>query len=151
MPIVINVDIDTAPLLASLEIMPAVLEAEIERALVTSTFIVEADVKALTPRKTGRLFSGWESSMRGTNVGVVANRVSYAGYVERGTAPHEIVAKGNALRFTVAGQTIFRKRVQHPGFAGRFMAKLGAEAAKPKILEEFKRAIKRAIEISLGR
>lgn len=32
-----------------------------------------------------------------------------------GTEPHEIRAHGRALRFEMNGETMFRKRVQHPG------------------------------------
>jgi hypothetical protein len=148
-PITINVDIDTGYAVSVLEALGPAVDIEAEKAMVVSTFMVEAEVKALTPRKTGRLFSAWESSIRGATVGIVANRVSYAGYIEEGTGPHEIVAKGNALRFNVGGKTIFRKRVQHPGFVGRHMARLGAAAAKPRIVEEFRNAIKRAIQIAL--
>lgn len=56
-----------------------------------------------------------------------------AGFLEWGTRPHRIVAKGKALRFTVAGETIYRKWVQHPGTKPRpFMqeaARHGEEVA----------------------
>jgi hypothetical protein len=149
-PVSIEVSLDgLTATISSLEVLPVAVDAEAERALRTSLLLVEAEVKSLTPRKTGRLFSGWETSMRGTTVGIVANRVSYARYIEEGTGPHEIVAKGNALRFTVGGQTIFRKRVQHPGFSGRHMARLGLSIATPKIVAVFREAIKQAIQIAL--
>ena len=57
-----------------------------------------------------------------------------AGFIEWGTAPHLIVAHGQALRFTVNGQTLYRKMVNHPGTRERpFMreaAERGAIAAE---------------------
>lgn len=150
MPVSIEVQLEgLTATISSLEVLPVSVDAEATRALIQSTFLVEAEVKALTPRKTGRLFAGWETSMRGATVGIVANRVRYARYIEEGTGPHEIVAKGNALKFTVGGKTIFRKRVQHPGFTGRHMASLGLKAAVPKIKDVFRDAIKQAIQIAL--
>jgi hypothetical protein len=150
MPVTLEVNIEgLTATISSLEVLPYAVDAEAERALITSTFLVESEVKALTPRKTGRLFAGWESSMRGVTVGVVANRVSYARYIEEGTGPHEIVAKGNALKFNVGGVTYFRKRVQHPGFTGRHMARRGLSIATPKIVAIFKDAINQAIQIAL--
>lgn len=40
-------------------------------------------------------------------------------FLEWGTPPHKIVAKGRALRFVVNGEVIFRKMVNHPGTAPR--------------------------------
>jgi hypothetical protein len=40
-------------------------------------------------------------------------------FLENGTAPHLIVAHGGTLRFSVGGQTIFRKMVRHPGTHAR--------------------------------
>jgi hypothetical protein len=56
--------------------------------------------------------------------------IKEAKFIENGTPPHVIEARGgppNALKFTMNGQTFFRRRVNHPGTAERpFMA----EAAK---------------------
>lgn len=47
----------------------------------------------------------------------------YAGFVEYGTKPHKIEAKGGMLRFEVGGSIIFRRSVNHPGTKPRpFMA-----------------------------
>lgn len=42
-------------------------------------------------------------------------KAKYAPFVEFGTRPHLIRAKKKALRFTVRGQVLFRRSVQHPG------------------------------------
>lgn len=40
-------------------------------------------------------------------------------FLEGGTRPHLIEARGGALRFTVNGVTLFRRSVNHPGTAPR--------------------------------
>ena len=46
--------------------------------------------------------------------------VKYARFVESGTPPHDIRPKnGEALRFTVNGETLYRRVVHHPGTAAR--------------------------------
>lgn len=56
------------------------------------------------------------------------SEAKYARFVENGTPPHDIAPKkAKALRFTVSGQTFFRKVVHHPGTAERpFMARAAA-------------------------
>jgi hypothetical protein len=149
-PITISIDVDSAAVMGSLEVLPALVDGELAKAMVLSTFLVEGEVKSLTPRKTGRLFSAWQSSVHGYT-GRVSNNVSYAGYVERGTAPHDIVARGDALRFTIGGVTYFRKKVRHPGFAGRHMAQLAGTNSKPAVIEIFRNAIRDAARAAQGK
>jgi hypothetical protein len=168
MTVTISVDIDAAAVMAGLEVMPAALGVEVEKGMVEATLLVEGEVKALTPRRTGRLFSGWESRVEGVGgevTGIVANRVSYAGYIEEGTKPHEIVAHGRALMIPmtkeggfggarlsglprVGQQVAFFKRVHHPGFGGRHMARIAVDTALPAVKEIFARAAQRAIGIA---
>lgn len=167
MSLTITVDVDSGGVMAGLEAMPVVLAAEVEKALVISTHLVEAEVKALTPRRTGRLFASWHSDV-GWDKGTVSNRVGYAGYVERGTGPHIIEAHGRALvipinRFggfggaTLSGrlragqQFILRKRVLNPGFAGRHMAEIGTATAKPAVIQIFRDAIRDAARLAFGK
>ncbi len=64
----------------------------------------------------------------------VSPTASYAAYVEFGTKPHIIEpANASVLAFEVGGQTVFAKRVQHPGFPGRFFVKSTKEECLPKI------------------
>jgi hypothetical protein len=146
-------------LLARLNVAPEKMALETDRAMHEAAWVVEAEVKALTPRKTGRLFSDWGASVHGNGfetVGVIANHVSYAPFVEFGTRPHEIVAHGNALVIPIGGRAltgralkgqpvIFRKRVMHPGTTGAHMAARGLMAARGTILEIFRRAAQRAL------
>lgn len=41
-------------------------------------------------------------------------------FVEERTKPHEIRAKGKALRFAVKGKVVFAKSVHHPGTKGKY-------------------------------
>jgi hypothetical protein len=54
---------------------------------------------------------------RGSRVVAKASNVApHAEYTERGTQPHEIRPRSaRALRFDAGGETVFAKRVQHPG------------------------------------
>lgn len=53
---------------------------------------------------------------RSSHIVRLSNAVRYAPFLEFGTKPHVIAARrAKALRFTVRGQTLFRKSVNHPG------------------------------------
>lgn len=150
-------------------VLPEVMAAENQKAMVIATHIAEAEIKALTPRKTGRLQSAWTPATLGVGfatVGVVGDVVSYAPFVEDDTAPHDITAHGTALMIPVgssgfgggtlsgrarAGQQVaFFKRVRHPGSKGKHMASRGLEAARPEIIAAFSAAADRAIKLALG-
>lgn len=138
---------------------------EAGRAMSESALLAEAEIKALTKRRTGRLFSGWGERVTGTgfaSVGVISNKVSYAEDVEEGTGPHDIVAHGQALMIPVAkgggfgggklsggarsGQQVaFFKRVRHPGSQGQHMAAQGLANARPGILRIFELAMQRVL------
>jgi hypothetical protein len=136
--------------ISTLEVWPSAIDIESEKALLESVFVVEGEVKALTPRKSGRLFGAWESSLRSPTVGIVANNVNYARFVEEGTDPHDIWAKpGSALFWPGAKHPV--KHVFHPGFTGRRMAALGLRAAIPAVVEIFNQAINDAKRIALGK
>jgi hypothetical protein len=152
-------------------VLPATMALENEKAMVVSTHLAEAEIKALTPRKTGRLFAAWVPDTIGSGlsvVGVVGDQVDYAPYVEEDTQPHDIYAHGGALMVPVAGgggfgggrlsgsaragqQVAFFGRVHHPGTKGKHMAKRGLEAAKPAIVATFLAATDRAIKASFSK
>jgi len=79
------------------------------------------------PRRTGRMaglvgprrlqsdFGRYLEGGAGVNV-ASTNAKGYAQYVSSGTRPHVILPKrGKALRFVIAGRTVFARRVNHPG------------------------------------
>ena len=67
--------------------------------------------------------------------GEVESRAPYSSFVRDGTPPHEITAKGTALRFEVGGQTVFRRSVHHPGTKPNDFWKLG-ELATALVLDK---------------
>lgn len=76
-------------------------------------------LRNFAPHKTGKLAKSIHYSVTGPNSRLRVHffdRVPYGGLVITGTKPHTIKAKGDGvLRFTVGGQTVFAKSVQHPG------------------------------------
>jgi hypothetical protein len=158
--VVIDANVDGLDgLMARLRVAPEKMALETDRAMHEAVLVVEGEVKALTPRKTGRLFSDWGTQTRGFGfevVGLVANHVSYAPFVEFGTRPHEIVAHGDALVIPTGGRAltgralkgqpfIFRKKVRHPGTTGQHMAAKGLAVARGTVLDIFRRAAQRAL------
>lgn len=69
--------------------------------------------------QTGRYRAGFQKRSKFTARGPgwqVFNPVSYATYLEEGTRPHVIRPKrAKAIRFKVAGRTVFAQIVHHPG------------------------------------
>lgn len=66
----------------------------------------------------------------------VAPTEPYAPYVEFGTKPHIIEpVHASVLAFEIGGETVFARRVQHPGFPGRFFVRSTKEECLPKIRE----------------
>jgi len=75
----------------------------------------EAFMVIEAPKKTGDLARSITVTKHGDTY-VVAPTVPYAVYVERGTRPHEIVARrARALHFVWRGAPVFFRRVMHPG------------------------------------
>jgi len=71
---------------------------------------------------------------RGAASRVVGPTVSYAGVVERGSRPHLILPRSaRVLAFDVGGETVFSRRVQHPGTAPREIVARAAAEFKIKI------------------
>ena len=109
-------NIDGAGTRRGLDVLEAGIVQAIGLTLRSAVTAAEASAKATTRfhDKTG----GTRQSIRGQVTGnhgfVRADGAAH--FLEWGTAPHFIAAKNaSALRFTVGGQTIFRKSVHHPG------------------------------------
>lgn len=89
----------------------------LEQGMKQATLYVEGEAKKRVPRKTGRLFSSLQSVVSGAGISVkgqVGTNVSYAPYVENGTAPHDISAKGaGALSWPGAAHPVVA--IHHPG------------------------------------
>jgi len=67
------------------------------------------------PRRTGDLARSI-TVMKEGDAYIITPLISYAIFIERGTRPHEIVARrARALRFVWRGSVVFFRRVLHPG------------------------------------
>lgn len=154
-------------LLMQLRAAPEETRKAAREAMGLSVLEVEREVKARTPRKTGRLFSSIHSQVIGagsTIGGRVGTSVSYAPFVELGTKPHDIVpVRAQALMLPVAptggfgggrlsgkprsGQQVaFYKKVHHPGTKAIHYMRDGARAAMPKVEAIFYLAAKKVAE-----
>ena len=140
----ITADVDGLDrLIGNLRAAPGVLEAASAEAMQKSVFLVEAAVKARTPRVTGRLFSSINGRLVTPTEGSIKTNVNYARYVESGRGP--ITAKpGKTLRFKYNGRTIYRKSVGPA--AGRFMFREGLAASMEGIKAFFHEAARRVTE-----
>lgn len=119
-----------------------IVHAEMTTAMQRSVLTLEGRAKGLAPVKTGTLRRSITGVVRpggGTITGVVGTNVPYARYVEFGRGP--VVAKGRALRFTIGGRVLFRKRVG-PAKANPFFRTAFAQS-QAAILREFAEVIPR--------
>jgi hypothetical protein len=68
----------------------------------------------------------------------IRNTAPHAGYVERGTKPHRIVARrAKALRFVAGGRVVFARSVWHPGTKATWFLRTATERAGVRFLNEF--------------
>jgi len=73
-------------------------------------------IKATTKRRTGALEDKLQGVMLSTTSGKFFALAEHARYIDEGTPPHIIAAKGGRwLRFEQAGTVMFRRVVRHPG------------------------------------
>jgi hypothetical protein len=115
----IQIDVDVSDVLAKAE----ALERDIDRACALSVIDAhragELVARQVAPRVSGALAESIEGRYLtfagGTAEAVVEATAPHAEVVSKGSKPHEITALGKALRFTVGGSVLLRKRVQHPG------------------------------------
>jgi HK97 gp10 family phage protein len=87
-----------------------------QQVLVQSANHILAEMEARVPVKTGRLRTSLSIRVDTDKV-TIGPDTPYAGYVEFGTKPHQIRPKkpGGVLMFTMGGQKVFARSVQHPG------------------------------------
>ena len=89
------------------------------------------------PVRTGYLASTVYREV-GFGVGKVGAGASYAVYVEKGTAPHEIrPINGRVLAFMAGGKMVFSALVHHPGTRANPFMERAADEARGKVDEVF--------------
>lgn len=113
--------LDAAAFRRALDLLEAAIYNNAHQALVMSVQAAEesATHTTLYNDRSGYLRQHTKGSVQGLEGRLVAD-AGWAGYVENGTRPHDIVARGGGvLAFQVAGEQRFARRVHHPGTAAR--------------------------------
>jgi HK97 gp10 family phage protein len=86
-----------------------------QEVLVNSANFIKSEMESLVPVDTGKLRQSIAVRVMTDRV-VIGPDTHYALYVEFGTGPHVILAKpGKVLAFKMNGQSVFVKKVNHPG------------------------------------
>lgn len=110
-----------------------------------------AVIDMTTVRRTGALRDGTLAYQRSSRQGIFFSSAKHAIFVNDGTRPHVIEARrAKMLRFEIGGQTIFRRRVNHPGTkprpfaamaraAGEAVTQIAAQARADEIAAAFNR------------
>lgn len=109
-----------------------------EEARTTHKFTPRSGASGLEASIKGRV----EVSTPGGARGVIEATKRTASFVEGGTQPHEIEARGNALRFEAGGQAVYRKRVQHPGTA--------PDGFMGRAYQKAERVVEREVEVGIA-
>lgn len=130
--------------------MPEKLRAALVRKTTQLRLQLEAKSKANAPVVTGRLRRSIASDQEASGNTVegrvfTSSDVPYARYVEEGTRPHIIEAKGKALAFVMGGKQVFAKRVHHPGTAANPFLKRSLAEMKTEIVEGYREAVRSAL------
>lgn len=77
---------------------------------------------------------------------IAGTNVTYAPHIEFGTAPHVIVPKNKKfLAFKINGETVFAKRVNHPGTKGDSFMRYAAEKQRPNLQKRVAEALNKLI------
>lgn len=77
---------------------------------------------------------------------IAGTNVVYAPHIEFGTAPHVIVPKNKKfLAFKINGETVFAKRVNHPGTKGDSFMRYAAEKQRPNLQKRVADALNKLI------
>ena len=104
--------------------------------------------KANSPFKTGKLRRSIHPIMKNVLEGQVSTGTEYAKYVEEGTRPHVIVPKrAKVLAFKVGGSMVFARRVNHPGFAGRWYMKKSGQQSVNVVKGIYERAFSKLVHV----
>ena len=104
----------------------------------------------VTGRLTKSAYKRYVNNPRGA-AGVFGFRANHASYVDEGTPPHAIEAKGGGmLRFNVGGAVVFAKRVNHPGTQPDRFLERGETKAEQVLRSEIEGGIRNAARILGG-
>jgi hypothetical protein len=135
MPVSVEVDLDMEPFQKWVERVKREAPKVFDEFLHRSSSLIAETMRLKVPVRGGFLRDSIVIRKSGESV-EVGPTVSYAPYVEFGTRPYIIEpVHASVLAFEIGGETVFAKRVLHPGFPGRFFVKSTSEECLPKLQE----------------
>ncbi len=103
--------------------------AALHDALLAAEASAENSIRSQTVTRTGRLLAGVQTVQTGPYTGHLFSTAPYSGFIDGGTRPHIITAKGGGvLSFEIGGKRIFARSVKHPGTSPRPFVKPAMEA-----------------------
>lgn len=124
----------------------------LRRAMEQSLITVTNDAKANSPYKSGKLRRSIAPRFHNIMKGEVSTHTPYAAYVEYGTRPHTIVPRrAKVLAFKSGGSMVFARKVNHPGFSGRFYMRRTAQQTAEKIKQIYEKTTDQLIKVFVGR
>jgi hypothetical protein len=129
---------------ASMAKAEPILREELLQATDRLTLQGEGFAKGLAPVRTGQLrrsIAAKPAVWAGGATGSYGTTTPYARYVEEGRGP--VVARGKALRFTIGGQTLYRKSVG-PAAARPFI-RPSVDRLRPLVPREYGAALDRVV------
>jgi hypothetical protein len=134
-----SVEVMVTPELASQGWLTRWIQNALDIALMRTLRQIGDVIKDFVPVRSGNLKNSLEVSI--VNEGIrLTWSAPYAEYVDKGASPHIIEPTGQALKFEAGGQTVFAKRVSHPGFAGLDFSSLAMFTLQNMLQEEFIKA-----------
>lgn len=135
MPVAVEVDFEAEAFQKWVERVKREAPKVFNELLDRSGSLIAETMRMKAPVRTGFLRDSIIIHKSGGSV-EVGPTASYASYVEFGARPHIIEpVHASVLAFKMGGQTVFAKRVQHPGFQGRFFVKRTGKECLPKLHE----------------
>lgn len=108
------------------------------------THLLEEELKAITPVRSGKLLNSIRSQVFGLT-GEVSTNSGYGLFVDVDTKPH-IITGNPFLRFEVGNRTIYARKVFHPGTKGQHLRLRTLENSKPQVKEILSRMFLKMFE-----
>lgn len=154
-------------LVANLRQFPTFTHEEVDPTVMRLGFVLQGNVqrnqlsgqmyKVVTGRLRASVAQGgldsrsrFESTATSA-IAYVGTNVKYADPLFNGRAAYDVVpVKAKALRFTVGGQVLFRKRVHIPARPGQDPLSTELERLRPTIVSQLGAALERAMRRAVG-